>query len=404
MDGHLAPFAELLRREMVARSLTGAEVAEAIRRASSHRSGVTRHLVSRWCSGSVTPNRWHVRWLASALDLDLAAVANAADAQRPSPGTADVVGPLRLLPPNAAGLDYVTVIRDTTQELVRLDNLLGADDVVRVSQRLLTSVRRQLHEGRYDANALTHLQRAAAELAEMTGWLLFDSNHLDEARRTSQEGAQLAHEAGDIGMEVLALTNLALQAQFEQDGYEALRITRGLREYAEAQPPRVRSAIYMRQGRAHSLLGNRSEALNAFACAEELLLDGPRSDDPPWGWWIDDPEFRFHSGMAYAELGDYRQAVQFIRQAIDDVAPNRVRDRFMYWAHLLDVLAWARGWEDAQDAIEELATTVGEVGSGRSCTLVRRACTHLTTINVPKSVANGAGHLLELIDESRVHL
>ena len=98
-----------------------------------------------------------------------------------------MVSPLQLLPPNSADLDYVQVLRESTQQIVRLDNLLGADDVAAISRRLLQSVKRQLRDGRYQATAETPLQAAAAELAELTGWLLFDSLHLTEAKCSRSE-------------------------------------------------------------------------------------------------------------------------------------------------------------------------------------------------------------------------
>lgn len=368
MDDH-PPFAALLQLEMARQSLTLQEVADRVQRASGRRSRVSRHLVSRWRSGAVTPSAVHVRWLSEALNLDLPVLARAAAEQRPSPPTASVVGPLQLLPPNSADLDYVQVLRESTQQIVRLDNLLGADDVAAVARRLLQSVKRQLREGRYQSKAEAPLQAAAAELAELTGWLLFDSVQLAEAKRVAHEATLLSRRAGDVGMEVLALTNLALQAQFEHEPEEAMQVIQTLHLVGETQAPRVRAVVWMREGRVHSQLQNREEAVRAFDNARNLFLEGPHGA-PPWAWWIDQAELDFHAGMAHAELGDTAPAVELIQSAVGGVAPNRVRDQTMYLAQLLGVLGHARAWSQAEDVVEELSASLTEVASQRTSTML----------------------------------
>ena len=389
-----APFAQLLQLEMTRQSLTLQDVADAVRRASGRRSRVSRHLVSRWRSGSVTPTAVHVRWLVQAFDVDLALWARAAAEQRPTPPTSSVPIPLQLLPPTSANLDYVQVLRESTQQLVRMDNLLGADDVAALARRLLRSARRQLREGRYDAAAEAPLAGAVAELAELTGWLLFDSAQLDEAKRTSHEAALLSRRAGDLGMEVLVMTNLALQAQYEHQPEEAIRVVRDLQVLAERESPRVRSVVCMREGRVHSQLGDRIGTVRAFDCARELFLEGP-GGAPAWAWWIDQAELDFHAGMAFAELGEVAGAVELIQRAVSSVSTNRVRDQVMYQAQLLGVLGRARAWDDAEDVVEELTASTTEVSSARATTLLRESVGSLLHGGAPTGLAAAARELAE---------
>lgn len=388
-----APFAALLHEAMTRRSLTLQDVAGRVQRASGHRSRVSRQLVSRWRSGAVTPSPVHVRWLCQALDLDLTVFARAASEQRPSPATSDVVSPLQLLPPNSADLDYVQVLRDATQQIVRLDNLLGADDVAAVCRRLLQSVQRQLRDGRYKPSAETPLRSAAAELAELTGWLLFDSLHLSEARQASAEAAVMARRAGDEGIEVLALTNLALQGQFEGDSEASMQAVKTLQLLAETHSPRVRAVVWMREGRVHSQLGNRDEMVRAFDNARHLFLDGPEGA-PMWGWWIDEAELDFHNGMAHAELAEVGPAVELINGALGSIAPNRVRDQAMYQVQLLGVLAHAHAWHDASDVVEDLSASLTEVASKRTSRLLARSIDTLIQSAAPTDLVDGARSLV----------
>ena len=377
---------------MTQRSLTLQDIADRVQRASGHRSRVTRQVVSRWRSGSVTPSPVHVRWLCEALSLDLPVFARAAAEQRPNPPTGAVVSPLQLLPPNSADLDYVQVLRESTQQIVRLDNLLGADDVAAISRRLLQSVKRQLRDGRYQATAEAPLQAAAAELAELTGWLLFDSLHLTEAKQASTEAAFLSRRAGDAGMEVLALTNLALQGQFEHDPQTAMQAVQTLQLLAENQAPRVRAVVWMREGRVHSQLKNRDQTIRAFDKARNLFLEGPHGA-PSWGWWIDQAELDFHNGMAYAELDEPRSAVELIQSALNSVAPNRVRDQAMYQAQLLGVLGHAEAWPEARDVLEDLSASLTEVASQRTASMLADSVSALTRSGAPADLVDAAKSL-----------
>ena len=131
-----APFPSLLRLQMTRQSLTLQDVADRVQRASGHRSRVTRHLVSRWRSGAVTPNPIHVRWLCDALGVELPVFARAAAEQRPSPPTASFIGPLQLSAPSANGLEYPLVTAESPQQIVCMDNLLVADNGVLVTWQI----------------------------------------------------------------------------------------------------------------------------------------------------------------------------------------------------------------------------------------------------------------------------
>jgi transcriptional regulator with XRE-family HTH domain len=76
------PLAALVAFRMRELSLTQAELADRMRRLSRGAARPTRANICHWCRGDVTPGSTSVRWLAAALEMDLAMISMLADAQR----------------------------------------------------------------------------------------------------------------------------------------------------------------------------------------------------------------------------------------------------------------------------------------------------------------------------------
>jgi hypothetical protein len=60
-------------------------------------------------------------------------------------------------------------------------------DLVRMSSRFFRTIHDQLGTGRYAPGLERDLQSAAGELAEVVGWLAYDAEGHDLARRMNQE-------------------------------------------------------------------------------------------------------------------------------------------------------------------------------------------------------------------------
>jgi tetratricopeptide (TPR) repeat protein len=394
------PLADLIARETARRSMTLDHLATLVQRAAAHDGGYSRaseQLVCKWRAGQVTPGRKHVRWLAMALSLPIEVVAAAADAQRPTSTMPTYPAPLLLLPPDSADQDYVAAVRDSVQHLVRLDNLLGGNDLAAVATRFFATVQRQLKEGRYHRAIERELHVAAAELGELSGWLLFDAGQNDRANSLYREAMLLLRTASDPGIELLTMQNMACQALLLHRSREALRISQGLHTVVSGQSPRVESVAYMREARALAQLGKRDHALRTFERAYSLFLDGSRATDPPWAWWIDQGEITFHDGLCRAEVGDIQQAMQRMQIAIECTAPNRIRDRFLYRSHLLDIIAQCGAWRDAEDVIEELAIQCDEIGSRRAVLILRRALLRFDTTHVTDTLSDAVHSLRQAL-------
>jgi len=81
-------------------------------------------------------------------------------------------------------------LRATIGHLVALDNAYGADDIANLAVRAYRNTDAALANDRYDPRAERDLQAIAGELAEVSGWLLYDADRQDDARRLARPSVQ----------------------------------------------------------------------------------------------------------------------------------------------------------------------------------------------------------------------
>ncbi|MFE2040742.1 helix-turn-helix transcriptional regulator [Streptomyces sp. NPDC059477] len=180
---------------------------------------VDRTTVQRWKSGEVEPHPHQRLRMANLLQIE------------PEELHA-------LLAPETSGLPLLNgdrgeglalTIREMSQRLVMLDNELNGLPIADVAARSFKKVHRRLGEGKYDRKAEHDIQAAAAELAEVAGWALFDAEKQGSARRFNQEALFLARLSGDRAIELLIMQNMAMQAGWveAEDVAESLILTTG---------------------------------------------------------------------------------------------------------------------------------------------------------------------------------
>jgi hypothetical protein len=120
--------------------------------------------------------------------------------------------------PEFGDSDYLQSIRRHIREIVALDNRFGGADLVRLSTRFFRTIHKQLGTGTYDPELERDLQSAAAELAEVVGWLAYDAEAHDLTRRMNQESLYFARLAGDKSIELLTLQNSSMHAASQGPG------------------------------------------------------------------------------------------------------------------------------------------------------------------------------------------
>lgn len=294
-------------------------------------------------------------------------------------------------------VDDIQAIRTTAKRLIALDNQFGGTDVAPLAARACGQALRMVKSDKFRGNQEREAYAAAAEIAEVAGWILFDAEKQEEARKINQEALFLARLSGDRETELLILLNMSLQAAHVGHWRESFLIAESVLS-TERLMPRVRAMFLVRQARALAQSGQRHDALRAFQHAEALFSDGVSHRDPSWAWWIDQPELDGQHGAALAELGEWDESITFLRRAVD--VPNAPNYRVGFATRLLAAQVNARSWRDAETIIEDMAERVEDIGSARALTRLGRVTTAiLPRPDTPRSLRDAAEHLNAVLVE-----
>ncbi|MFI0257624.1 XRE family transcriptional regulator [Streptomyces sp. NPDC017056] len=291
------------------------------------------------------------------------------------------------------GPEYAQAIREASQRLVFLDNELTGLPIAEVAARTFKSVHRRLGDGEYDSRYERDIRSAASELAEVAGWVLFDAEQHEAARRFNQEALFLARLSGDRSIELLILQNVAMQSGWLGRYREELAVARAVIEQ-DRLSPRVEAIFRMREARGLAGCGALAEAGRTFEKARSLLECDDPSGAPAWAWWIMPNEIDGHHGHALQSAGDHAGAVRFLQRSTEQRGGPVVGHRGMAPARMLNCLLHLCAWNDAEELAVGIVPTVGETASARTLRLLHEAVqSGLTSAKAPPRLRDALKHL-----------
>ncbi|MGH3898602.1 MAG: helix-turn-helix domain-containing protein [Pseudonocardiaceae bacterium] len=298
-----------------------------------------------------------------------------------------------------ADATYLEAVQQHIWHIVELDNRFGSADLTRLAVRFFRSVHQQLGTGAYEPAIERDLQAAAGELAEVAGWLLYDADRQTEVRRMNQEALYFSRLAGDRTMELLTLQNASMHAGHLGRPHEALHLARSVLESQDRLSPRVKTLFLMRKARALAQ-GGDEQALRLFNQVRSHYEDGTRDSDPKWAWWVNEHELAWHEGVALADLGRPREAVEKFEQSVWLITPHHMRGRYLHLGYLLGAQVKVGAWSDAEATMRQIGAMVGDVASTRTVVLLVRILSELKHEHVPGSTRETAEQLEFLLSQA----
>ncbi|MEV5975774.1 helix-turn-helix transcriptional regulator [Streptomyces sp. NPDC052114] len=313
---------------------------------------LTRNEVSRWERGERLPDAW-LASLSSALAVPVEDLGRAVARAR---GEADEPQDDH---PHA-------VVRERAGWLLAHDNAHGGDHIAGAALQVWRAER-----ARITGDDKAHLA-VVAELAEITGWLLFDAARREEARVAWTESLHFARAAGDRTMQWFAMDLLAMEATESGRPGEALALCA---ENTDGRvPPRVALLAELRRSRALAAVGDRARARQAIGRARSSLEDSLHPRDPQWSWWINDLEVTGHEAEVALLLAEPRDAVphfERIRDLVRAVDPTG-RGALFYATAELDALVRLGAWTEVEEPLTRLAPLLRNVSSSRNRKRLRK--------------------------------
>jgi hypothetical protein len=298
--------------------------------------------------------------------------------------------------------EYLRSVRSHIREIVALDNRFGGADLVKLSTRFFRTLHQQLGAGTYDPKLERDLQSAAGELAEVVGWLAFDAEAHDLARRMNQEALYFLRLAGDRDIELLTLQNSSMHAASQGRPGEALQIARSVLEGNYRLSPRLKALFLTRKARALAQGGDVS-AIHLLPEIRSLFLDGVSDADPAWTWWIDERELAWHEAMVQRDLGLSSRAITQFERSVAATPATEIRSQYLHRAYLLQAQVDNSTWDAAEQTIRQLLPLATEVASTRTVVLLRKVLCQLAACDkVPSSLQEQAAMLSAALDDAPV--
>lgn len=181
-----------------------------------------------------------------------------------------------------------------------------------------------------------------------------------------------------MGANTLAF--MAIQTYSEGNPQDAVNLVRTAQEQAAGcTTPRVRAMLHARAARALSKTGDPTGCARELDGARDAYAKGPRDDDPPWSYWLDEGEIEMLAGSSALDLGDPRRALHYFAAARDAQYSTAgfVRDHSLYLTRMahahLDLGDLDAACATASQALDQS----GGVDSSRPSTSLRDLRTRL---------------------------
>ncbi|MBB1243390.1 helix-turn-helix transcriptional regulator [Streptomyces durbertensis] len=349
---------------------------------------VTRQEISRYETGRRTPREW-LPFVAEALGV------SAEELRTP---TARSGSPLCL--PSLAGPDDerpAANIRRLSQQLVFLDNQMHGLPIADIAVRSFRAVHRRLGAGGYTRAEEREVRSAAAELAEIAGWALFNEGMFEASRRFNQEALLLARLAHDRSVELITLQNMGMVAGWTGRAGEELAIARCVLEESPLSP-RVEAMFRGREAQGLAGAGHLRESVHAFDRARSLLQDGAPDDEPHWAWWVTEQEIDRQHGRVLHGSGRWREAIPVLRRALTAEGRSVGYQRIAS-VMLLDCLLDARAWREAQEEVEALLPAISDVSSAVTLRILGGVTGRASTLSLPGGLRDGLHHLEAALEQ-----
>ena len=297
------------------------------------------------------------------------------------------------------GASDVEVIEQTTVAFERQDFATGAGPVRDLAVAQLRSVL-PLLGAQMTPEVQPRLYLATARLAMQAGWMSFEVNQDDAARRLWLIALDIARDTDHpLGSDltVYLLSDMATAGR-------ALGPPRG---GATPGPPRPRRhrriASRLRghhqllaniQARAHAAQGDSAICDRALGQAVEHFSTIDPATTPSWGAWFDRAVVSGYQGTAHYELAltkrDPRaagRAVPLLREAVDRLGPDYARPRALWLTDLAGAHALAGDADTAVAVGHEALDAVTMVQSPRTHDRLRVLNTALEPLHTSTGVA-----------------
>ncbi|AEM88721.1 helix-turn-helix domain-containing protein [Streptomyces violaceusniger] len=270
-------------------------------------------------------------------------------------------------------------IADQITDLQRADDTHGGGDLVFEAEGLLSLTHHLLQTGSFPAERVKRrLYAQAADLGRMCGWMHFDIGRHAAGQRHFVAALKSASSSEDalLAANVLAFMSIQAYSTGHPDDADAMVRTAQTAVRGRSTPV-VDAMLSARQARALAKAGETRDCYQALNRAVAHLERGPRDDDPPWAYWVNQAEIDMLTGSCMLDLGDAAAAQRKFTEADASYGPEYVRTHVLYLTRMATAQLQQRQVDAACASTGQALTLAAGVHSGRSSDHVRDAVKQL---------------------------
>lgn len=313
-------------------------------------------------------------------------------------GAAGFAATLALPAPTRLGTTDVARLRQSVVHLYKLDDLHGAGSVYSVTARTFRRLRSLVEYASYDQTTGRALRELTGLTAEHAGWLAFDGEQNDDARRWWLEAMHWARLADADSVSVVTMSSMAVLASDQHRPREVVDLATTAQSTAKRAPtPRLTSALLAREAVGHAGQGNARSAHASLRRARNQADQARHDDDPSWLDFYGPAIFASNETRVAQILGDTKAAESAARAALalnDPVAYSR--NHALYLIRLAEVLVEQREIDDAVAVARQATVAAATVDSARINRAIRDTAQNLA----PFKDDPGVGRFLEQARET----
>ncbi|MEU7322722.1 XRE family transcriptional regulator [Streptomyces griseoviridis] len=260
----------------------------------------------------------------------------------------------------------VAHVEERVRQLRHADDVDGGGQLLAETASSLQLVVQLLKDRTYTDPHHTRLLAAAADLARMHAWAVFDI-HDQCADAVFEAALRSAHASADtaLGSHILAFWSIAANNTGRAEDAENMA-TAALSAARGRTTPRVEAMLLSRRARARAQQNDHAAFSDLGRAAELLETAGPTQDDPEWVYWFDHSELLGARASTHLDLGQPDRAEDAFIEAAALFPADRVRTQALFLARRADA-QWRQGeFEQACVTGHQALDLTGEISSHRA--------------------------------------
>lgn len=256
------------------------------------------------------------------------------------------------------GMNDARHLSDIVDGFIVQDQQEGGGALIAAAKQVYTRAQMMLETCDFDQQTWAAFTAATGRMAMRVGWLAYDLDDHDLARRCYADALAMGAQCGNDSLTAHACLTTALQAlklnsPEHPSARHALRLIARVRGLTHGSPPgRIHALTAVREATAYAALGDRAGFARAMGTAwremDYAVECEPIEECPTWLRFVSHAEVRFHEALGYDHLGDGSQAIDGFAEVLNHATGPR--NRANYRAVLAGAMARAG---DATSAVGE---------------------------------------------------